>query len=376
MVHHENELLLKQFRTYTLYFMNRNKAFKFTSFWAIIGLERGVFMEKDINMIIKNVVNMMQEELTEEQMHKLENVLYISFHGVKLQEECTSLVTSQSHWDKILKLFIASKRLENCSQGTIDRYVDCVTKLVNYLNKRFEDITTNDIRYYLAMYQETRKVSISYMDTLRRYFSSFFGWLSDEGFISKNPMRRIKHMKVPQRIKKPFTSAEREHLRCNAKSQRDVAIMEFLYSTAARIGEVIALNRSDIDWGNREVIIYGEKGKKERKVYLTDECAYHLKKYLMSRDDMNPALFVSNRKPHNRMGKEAIWSMLSKLGKKTDIHAHPHKFRRTLLTDAGSRGIPLQEIQAYAGHQKPDTTMMYVTVSESNVKASFRRYIA
>ena len=214
------------------------------------------------------------------------------------------------------------------------------------------------------------------MDTLRRYFSSFFGWLSDEGFISKNPMRRIKHMKVPQRIKKPFTSAEREHLRCNAKSQRDVAIMEFLYSTAARIGEVTALNRSDIDWGNREVIIYGEKGKKERKVYLTDECAYHLKKYLMSRDDMNPALFVSNRKPHNRMGKEAIWSMLSKLGKKTDIHAHPHKFRRTLLTDAGSRGIPLQEIQAYAGHQKPDTTMMYVTVSESNVKASFRRYIA
>lgn len=139
-------------------------------------------MEKDINMIIKNVVNMMQEELTDEQMHKLENVLYISFHGVKLQEECTSLVTSQSHWDKILKLFIASKRLENCSQGTIDRYVDCVTKLVNYLNKRFEDITTNDIRYYFAMYQETRKVSISYMDTLRRYFSSFFGWLSDEGF--------------------------------------------------------------------------------------------------------------------------------------------------------------------------------------------------
>ena len=152
-------------------------------------------MEKDINIIIKNVVNMMQEELTDEQLHKLENVLYISFHGVKLQEECTSLVTSQAHWDKILKLFIASKRLENCSQGTIDRYVDCVTKLVDYLHKRFEDITTNDIRYYLAMYQETRKVSISYMDSIRRYFSSFFGWLSDEGFIAKNPMRRIKHMK-------------------------------------------------------------------------------------------------------------------------------------------------------------------------------------
>lgn len=333
-------------------------------------------MEKDIDAIIKNVVNTMQGSLDEEQVRKLENVLYINFHGVKLQEECTMLVTSESHWSKILKLFIASKRLENCAQGTIDRYIDCVTKLVGYLNKRFEDITTNDIRYYLAMYQETRHISTSYMDTLRRYFSSFFGWLSDEGFISKNPMRRIKHIKVPKRIMKPFSSAEREHLRCNAKRERDIAIMEFLYSTAARIGEVTALNRKDIDWGNKEVIIYGEKGKKERKVYLTDECAYHLRKYLASRTDNDPALFVACKKPFNRLGSEAIWSMLSKLGKKTDIHAHPHKFRRTLLTDAGGRGIPLQEIQAYAGHKKPDTTMMYVTVSESNVKASFRRYIA
>lgn len=152
--------------------------------------------------------------------------------------------------------------------------------------------------------------------------------------------------------------------------------MEFLYSTAGRIWEVVALNRKDIDWGNKEVIIYGEKGKKERNVYLTDGCAYHLRKYLMMRNDTNPALFVSNKKPHTRLGKQAIQSMLRNLGEKTDIHAHPHKFRRTLLTDAGSRGIPLQEIQAYAGHKKPDTTMMYVTVSEENVKASFRRYIA
>ena len=136
------------------------------------------------------------------------------------------------------------------------------------------------------------------------------------------------------------------------------------------------LNRKDINWANKEVIIYGEKGKKERRVYLTDDCAYHLHKYLLSRDDTNPALFVSNKRPHTRLGKQAIQSMLRTLGQKTEIHAHPHKFRRTLLTDAGNRGIPLQEIQMYAGHQKPDTTMMYVTVSEENVRASFRRYIA
>lgn len=177
-------------------------------------------------------------------------------------------------------------------------------------------------------------------------------------------------------VKKPFTPAEREHLRCSARCQRDIAIMEFLYSTAARIGEVVRLDRRDIDWNRNEIIIYGEKGKKERKVYLTDECAYHLRKYLLSRNDANPALFVSSKQPHTRLGKQAIQSMLRTLGQKTDIHAHPHKFRRTLLTDAGNRGIPLQEIQHYAGHEKPDTTMMYVTVSEENVRASFRRYIA
>lgn len=296
----------------------------------------------------------MAEVLDDEQLQKLQNVLYIQFHGLKLEEENTQLITSESGWQKILKLYAASKRLENCADSTIKQYTDCVVKLITALNKRLCDITTNDIRFYLAMFQENRKCSISYMDT----------------------MRRIRHMKVPQKIKKPFSAAEREHLRCTATRERDIAIMEFLYSTAGRIGEVVALNRSDIDWGNREVIIYGEKGKKERKVYLTEECAYHLRKYLLSRTDTNPALFVGCRKPFGRLGKEAIQSMLSELGKKAHIHTHPHKFRRTLLTDAGNRGIPLQEIQSYAGHKKPDTTMMYVTVNEENVKASFRRYIA
>ena len=157
---------------------------------------------------------------------------------------------------------------------------------------------------------------MSYMDTIRRYLSSFFAWISDEGYISRNPMRRLKKVKVPRMIKKPFTQAEMEHLRCNAECQRDIAIMAFLYSTAARIGEVVRLNRKDIDWGNKEVIIYGEKGKKERRVYLTDDCAYHLHKYLLSRDDTNPALFVSNKRPHTRLGKQAIQSMLRTLAKR------------------------------------------------------------
>lgn len=305
----------------------------------------------EIEKIQSKILMRMQEVLDNEQLQKLENVLVLEFHNIEVKQECTDLVTSERHWEKILRTFLASKRIENCSEGTLKSYNDCVTRLITTLNKRLQDITTNDIRYYLAMYQETRKISMSYLDTIRRYLSSFFAWVSDEGYIQKNPMRRLKKIKVPQVIKKPFTAAEMEHLRCSAECQRDIAIMEFLYSTAARIGEVIRLDRKDIDWSNKEVIIYGEKGKKERKVYLTDECAYHLKKYLFARTDMNPALFVSNKQPHSRLGKQAIQSMLRTLGKKTGI-------------------------QAYAGHQKPDTTMLYVTVSEENVKASFRRYIA
>lgn len=238
-----------------------------------------------IESIQSKIIGRMQDVLTNEQLQRLENVLAIEFHGIEVQEECTQLVTSEVHWQKILRTFIASKRIENCSPGTLERYNDCVVKLVTALNKRLQDITTNDIRYYLAVYQEQRKISMSYLDTIRRYLSSFFAWVSDEGYISRNPMRRLKKIKVPRMIKKPFTQAEMEHLRCNAECQRDIAIMAFLYSTAARIGEVVRLNRKDIDWGNKEVIIYGEKGKKERRVYLTDDCAYHLHKYLLSRDD-------------------------------------------------------------------------------------------
>lgn len=160
------------------------------------------------------------------------------------------------------------------------------------------------------------------------------------------------------------------------RGERDLAIMEVLYSTAARVGEIVALNRSDINFVGKDVVIYGQKGKAERMVYLTDTAAYHLKKYLSGRTDDNPALFVSCRAPYRRLTESGIQAMLRTLGRRVGVHAHPHKFRRSLLTDAGARGVPLQELQRYAGHVKPDTTMIYVSVREESVRASFNRYIA
>lgn len=329
-----------------------------------------------VEKLIKNVISAMQDRLNDEQLLMLENVLAINLHGLEVKEECTQLVTSERHWEKILRMYIACKRLENCAESTLIAYQRCITMLFEGINKKIHEITTNDLRYYLAVYQEQRHISLSYLDTLRHYISSFFTWATDEGYINRDPSRRLKKVKVPRKLMKPYTAEEREHLKDIAKTERDVAIMELLYSTAGRIGEVVAINREDIDFINREIVIYGQKGKKERKVYLTEGCMYHLKKYLASRKDDNPALFVGERKPYNRLGIKAIQDMLKKLGRSAGVHAHPHKFRRTLLTDAGARGVPLQEIQAYAGHVKPDTTMLYVAVKEESVKSSFMRLLA
>ena len=271
--------------------------------------------------LIAEILAAMQADLTPEQLRRLENVLVIKTRGLVLQEERTELVVSERHWEKALRLYLASKRLENCSEGTLENYGRCIRMLMQSINKRLPEITTNDLRYYLALYQERRGISLSYLETLRHYISSFFAWLNDEGYINRNPARRLKRVKVPQKIRKPYTAEERE-------------------------------------------------------VCLTEEAAYHLRKYLAGRRDNNPALFVSLRAPYERLSTKAVQAMLRKLGRAAGIHAHPHKFRRTLLTDASARGMSLQELQVYAGHAKPETTMIYVTVRADEVKASFRRLVA
>ena len=328
-----------------------------------------------VEKVINGILEGMTETLTDDQLQKLENVLVVQLHGLKIEEECTELVVSERHWEKVLRLYIASKRLENCAESTLQNYERCVRMMMEGLNKKLPDIATNDLRYYLAVYQQQRKISMSYMETLRHYISSFFAWVTDEGYINRNPARRLKRVKVPQKIKKPYTAEEREHLKDIAKTERDLAIMELLYSTAGRIGEVVAINRKDVDFYNKEIVIWGQKGKKERTVYLTDGCIYHLRKYLDSRTDDNPALFVSLRKPYNRIGKNGIEAMLRKLGTEAGIHAHPHKFRRTLATMAIDKGMPIEQVQRLLGHVRIDTTLHYAIVNQNNVKLAHKKYL-
>ena len=329
-----------------------------------------------MNELIQAILSDMKEILTGEQLTKLDAVLTIRCHGYRLEKECTDVTVADNQWHRVIMKYLACKRLENCSEGTIRSYGLALTKMFETIGKKLTEITTDDIRYYLALYRQNRGVSASYLDTLRRYLRAFFEWANDEGYISYNPVRQVKRVKVPKKIKKPYSPEELEMLKRSAETERDLALIEVMYSTAGRVGEISALNRSDVHISDRECIIYGQKGKKERKVYLTPESCYHLRKYLESRTDDNPALFVGLRSPHKRLDKTAIQSMVHKLGLHCGIHAHPHKFRRTMLTDCSARGMSLQEIQAYAGHCSPETTMEYITVKEDSVRASFNRLMA
>lgn len=322
---------------------------------------------------INKIVMAMQQDLTSEQLKKLENVLLIILNDDRKEE----LSTEPLEWESILNHFLGCKKLENCSNGTLIGYQRALRIMYRTIGKDIRDITANDLRIYLAQYMEKRHISLVYSESLRHILCSFFTWAQDEEIITVNPSRKLQRIKVPKVIKKPYTAEERLRLTRAARCIRDMAIMEVLYSTAGRLGEILALNRDDIHFiGNKaEIIIYGQKGKAERKVYLTEQSVYYLKSYLETRTDDNNALFVSMRKPYKRMDERAVQVMIKKLGDQVGIKAHPHKFRRTLLTDMSKRGANIQDIKEYAGHVKIETTMLYVSVTEESVRSSFNRCI-
>lgn len=332
-------------------------------------------MEKE--RFVDGILEEMAANLQPESLQKLEAVLFSRLRDVRLEEESREIVVSDRHWERVLRTWLATKRLENCSEGTLENYGRCIKMMLERLDRKLRDITTNDLRFYLSTYQVERKVGLSYMETMRHMISSFFGWLTDEGYIDRDPSRRLRKIKVPEVIKKPYSAAEMEALKRHAESQRDLALLEIMYSTGARIGEIVALNRDQINLRGRDVVIYGQKGKKERYVYLTESCCYHLRRYLDCRTDDNPAIFVGIRAPYRRLTKSAVQAMLRKLGAVTGVdHVHPHRFRRTLATDALERGVPIEQVQEILGHSKIETTRIYCTVTEEAVRSSFRRFIA
>lgn len=234
---------------------------------------------------------------------------------------------------------------------------------------------TDDLRGYLSDYQQQTQCSKGNIDNIRRIMSSFFTWLEDENYILKSPVRRIHKIRSNKTVKETYTDEALETMRDQCGCLRDLAMIDLLASTGMRVGELVRLNRDDIDFENRECVVFG-KGSKERPVYFDARTKIHLKNYLENRRDDNPALFVSLLSPYNRLEISGVEVRLRKLGRKLGItKVHPHKFRRTLATRAIDKGMPIEQVQRLLGHAKIDTTMQYAMVNQNNVKISHRKYI-
>ena len=274
-----------------------------------------------------------------------------------------------------ISLFVSAKRIEGRSEKTLTYYKNTIDKMLESIDKKVSQITTDDLREYLSKYQEEHSSGKVTIDNIRRILSSFFGWMEDEDYIVKSPVRRIHKVKAGKTIKDTYTDEELEQMRDNCGEIRDTAIIDMLSSTGMRIGEMVLLNREDIDFDERECVVLG-KGDKERIVYFDARTKIHLKEYLDGRTDDDEALFVSLKAPYKRMTIGGIENRLRELGNRMGIQkVHPHKFRRTLATMAIDKGMPIEQLQHLLGHQRIDTTLQYAMVKQSNVKNAHRKYI-
>ncbi len=310
-------------------------------------------------------------------MHQMSGVLdnIQMMHLKKVLDNISNDYTDEEDSETLLMKFIATKRLEGRSDRTLSYYEVTIRKLVGFINKDVRSITTDDVRQYLAFVEDNSNASKVSIDNIRRNLSSFFNWLEDENYILKSPVRRIHKIKSASVVKETYSEDEMERLRDNCQEIRDLALIDLLLSTGMRIGELVLLNREDIDFTERECVVFG-KGEKERIVYFDARTKLHLKEYMEIRDDNNDALFVGLRNPHNRITINAIELRLRQLGRSVGIRrCHPHKFRRTMATVAIDKGMPIEQVQKLLGHEKIDTTLHYAMVKQSNVKNAHRKYI-
>lgn len=331
-----------------------------------------------VEKIIENVINEMTPHLCQEQLEHLSNVLYVNFHGKELQEQCTDLADSGIDGDEAkIRMFVASKRAVNRETNTLKQYTREIYRMLDFLGKRIDDITGMDLRYYYGVMRERRGIKMSTMQTRLHYLSSFWDFLTTEELVRSNPVKKVGVLKLEKTIKKPFSAAEMEALRTGCEELRDRALVEFLYSTGVRVSELVHLNVGDIEMGKQELIVYG-KGSKERKTYLTDSAKFYLKRYFRTRPQEGlgeQPLFVTLDAPHSRLTISGVQNMLRTLGRRAGVaNVHPHRFRRTIATDLLSRGMPIEQVKEFLGHEKLDTTMIYCTVKEENVHASHRKY--
>lgn len=322
-----------------------------------------------MQQLINDILQDMSEILSAKELYTLQIVLQDKLNTNHKQ---TYPYTNFEYMD----MFISAKRIEGCSERTLLYYETTIKHMLSQIEKPLRQIQTDELRAYLADYQLINNCSKTTVDNIRRNLSSFFSWLESEDYILKSPIRRIHKIRTGTKVKETLSEECIERLRDSCNHIRDLAMVDLLYSTGIRVGELVNLNISDINFEERECVVYG-KGNKQRKVYFDAKAKVHLKQYLEQRIDYNDALFVTLDNPFERLKISGVEIRLRKLGKLAALEqrVHPHKFRRSMATRAIDKGMPIEQVQKLLGHQQIDTTMHYAMVNQSNVKISHRKYI-
>lgn len=327
------------------------------------------------NQIINEITQQMLPVLNNFELEKLQTALNLCLENYEIAEIKSDNVSNYNN-QYFIELFLGAKKIEGCSYKTLKYYRATINNTLNSINKVVKNIVTDDLRKYLTKHQEEHSSSRVTIDNIRRILSSFFAWLEDEDYIVKSPVRRIHKIKTGTNIKETYSDEALELMRDKCTELRDLAMIDILASTGMRVGELVLLNREDINFNERECVVFG-KGDKERIVYFDARTKIHLKNYLESRNDTNPALFVSLYSPFERLQISGVEVRLREFGKKLNINkVHPHKFRRTLATMAIDKGMPIEQLQKLLGHSRIDTTLQYAMVKQSNVKLAHRKFIS
>ena len=329
----------------------------------------------DLRQEIVNSVIIGLEEMSKEMVDQVRDMLFIVLNKYEVQERCTAVTTTDTTSEDYLKAFIITKRIEGMSEQTLTRYYDDNMKLIQTIGKPIKEMTTNDLRYYLALKRTRDHNSNVTLEGIRHCWSSFFGWLTKEEIITKNPCLKLSQIKCPKQVKLSFSAVDLDKIkRACMDNPRDLALVDFLYSTGCRVSEVSALDVADVDFEKKEIVVLG-KGDKQRKVYLTDVAALHLKEYLNGRKVASKALFTS--KSGKRLSKNGIEAACKRLEKRSGVeNIHPHRFRRTLITDLLNSGMAMQEVSILAGHESVETTQIYYSETTANVKSNYLKYSA
>ena len=328
------------------------------------------------DQLITDIEQAMLPFLDNAQTKRLHDVLNHFLWSKTISDETAEMPQDNvSHNSELLDIFLSSKRVEGCSEKTLRYYKATISRLFAGVQQNVTHITTDDLRRYLADYQQINSCSKTNIDNIRRILSSFFSWLEDEKYILKSPVRRIHKIRTNKTVKETYSDEALEMMRDGCHNLRDLAMVDLLASSGMRVGELVKLNIADIDFENRECIVFG-KGNKERPVYFDARTKIHLRNYINGRTDENSALFVSLLKPFDRLEISGVEIRMRQLGRQLGLEkVHPHKFRRTLATRAIDKGMPIEQVQRLLGHAKIDTTMQYAMVSQNNVKQSHRKYI-